>query len=476
MTRRVLAIGGVLLLFVLAGLTVWAGWLINTEAGLHFVLRRLETLSAVSITASGARGTIGGPLEFDTLVIDHEAVRIDARELRLQPELSNLLSRTISIASAEAGTLEVTLRSRGPQPPSEPHFMPHPLRLLVGRFDLQARRARPRQRSAVLRRLDQRGAHDGPLGAARPCRHDQGRCGRAGGCGAPARGSADGRDRYAFRALAAAGRPRLSVLERGARQSRSAGNRRTTGATRSSQLLGQRARPDRRAAGARDAPCHRIRRLTLGSRGALPARERLDRDQRGAQLDRSRRHAHLDRARRRAAAPAGRRNMAGPCHRDHHASRVVAAQRGVVHDVRDDRSRTRITGARAHAASGRHCAGRSRASRSSQARVGTYRIGGSLPVRLRGEGRDRGCADTSGRLACDGTGRPRCPHDRCRRRVHAGRAHPRRRPPGVDRRPALAIHRASPLARSSRAPRGSRRTHRLSKARSRDAVLARTHR
>lgn len=137
MTRRVLAIGGILLLFVLAGLTVWATWLVNTEAGLHFVLRRLETLSAVSITASGARGTLSGRLEFDTLVIDHEAVRIDARELRLQPELSNLLSRTISIVSAEAGTLEVTLRRRGPQPPSEPHFMPHPLRLLVGRFDLR---------------------------------------------------------------------------------------------------------------------------------------------------------------------------------------------------------------------------------------------------------------------------------------------------------------------------------------------------
>src|SRR5688572_6043458 len=115
---------------------VWVAWLINTEAALHFVLRRLETLSAVSITASGARGTLGGPLEFDTLVIDHEAVRIDARELRLQPELSNLLSRTISITSAEAGTLEVRLRSRGPQPPSEPHFMLKPLRILVRRFGL----------------------------------------------------------------------------------------------------------------------------------------------------------------------------------------------------------------------------------------------------------------------------------------------------------------------------------------------------
>ena len=38
MTRRLLAIGGILLLFVLVGLTAWAGWLIHTEAGLQFVL------------------------------------------------------------------------------------------------------------------------------------------------------------------------------------------------------------------------------------------------------------------------------------------------------------------------------------------------------------------------------------------------------------------------------------------------------
>jgi translocation and assembly module TamB len=133
----VLAFGGVLLLAVLVGLTVWAAWLLNTEAGLRFVLRRLETLSAVSVTATGARGTLDGPLTFDKLVIDHEAVRIEARDVRLAPELGNLLSRTISITSVEAGALEVVLRRREPQPPSEPHFMPHLLRLEVGAFDLR---------------------------------------------------------------------------------------------------------------------------------------------------------------------------------------------------------------------------------------------------------------------------------------------------------------------------------------------------
>ena len=70
-------------------------------------------------------------------MIDHEAVRIEARDLRLEPELTSLLSRTISITRAEAGAIEVTLHRREPQPPSEPHFMPHLLRLVVGAVDLR---------------------------------------------------------------------------------------------------------------------------------------------------------------------------------------------------------------------------------------------------------------------------------------------------------------------------------------------------
>ena len=109
MTRRLIAIGGLVLLLVVAALGVLAAWIVNTEAGLDFVLRRFERLSAVSITASGARGTLSGPLEFDTLVVDHEALRIEASDLRLEPELANLLSRTISLRSVTAGALEVSI-------------------------------------------------------------------------------------------------------------------------------------------------------------------------------------------------------------------------------------------------------------------------------------------------------------------------------------------------------------------------------
>jgi translocation and assembly module TamB len=136
-TRRLVAIGAILLLAVLVAIPVLTGWLLNTEAGLHFVLRRLESLSAVSITSEGARGTIGGPLSFDRLTIDHDAVRIEVRELHLEPQLGSLLSRTISIARVEAGAVGVTLRKRPPQPPSTPHFMPRPLRLTVGALSLR---------------------------------------------------------------------------------------------------------------------------------------------------------------------------------------------------------------------------------------------------------------------------------------------------------------------------------------------------
>jgi len=135
-TRRVLAVGGIVLLLLLIAIPILTGWLLNTEAGLHFVLRRLESLSAVSIKAEGARGTIGGPLEFDVLVVEQDAARIEVRELRLEPQLKNLLSRTISIVRVEAAAVDVRLRKRPPQPPSEPHFMPRLLRLEIGTLEL----------------------------------------------------------------------------------------------------------------------------------------------------------------------------------------------------------------------------------------------------------------------------------------------------------------------------------------------------
>jgi translocation and assembly module TamB len=136
MKWRWFVIAGLLLVLV-AGLAVFSGWLLNTEAGLKFVLSRLESLSAVQITTRGARGTIGGPMSFDSVVIDHEALRIEARSVSLEPRLASLVSRTIALARVSAGAVTVTLKERAPQPPSAPHFMPRFLSLDVRELDLR---------------------------------------------------------------------------------------------------------------------------------------------------------------------------------------------------------------------------------------------------------------------------------------------------------------------------------------------------
>jgi hypothetical protein len=72
----------------------------------------------------------------------------------------------------------VTLHRREPQPPSEPHFMPHLLRLVVGTVDLRRVALVLAKRTAVCRGLDHRVAHHRSLGAERSDRHRQGSRGR----------------------------------------------------------------------------------------------------------------------------------------------------------------------------------------------------------------------------------------------------------------------------------------------------------
>ena len=333
--------------------------------------------------------------------------------------------------------------------------MPHLLRLVVGAVDLR--------RVALVLANGQRYAVASITGSLiidrwvlrAPIVTVKDPAGEARGRGATPRGAADGRERHAFRALAAAGRSRLPVLERGGRQSRPAGHRPAPGATRAPELHGQRARPDGYAAGARHASCHRLRRLAVGPCRAFPARS----------------------AARSRSMRGGTRSVstARLLPRTSSMSRCVC--RAVEHGrVASSRSQLFVRGCRAAPRRSRR-PGRSishpnrRCSRCAASgptlrwpltgepmvasALGAYRIGGSLPYAYEVKAETAGAADTSGRMAGDGAGRPRCPHDRCRRRIHAARAHSRRGPPGVDRRPALAIYRAGPLARPARAARGS---------------------
>jgi translocation and assembly module TamB len=121
-----------LVLLVLAGGVAFLGWkLLYTEPGLRFALAQLHRIPAVRIEAGGARGTLAGPLTIDRLIVEHEAVRIEVRDLRLHARVRSLLAGDVHLDEASAGRVEVVLRTREERPPEAPRFLPRFLEVVA---------------------------------------------------------------------------------------------------------------------------------------------------------------------------------------------------------------------------------------------------------------------------------------------------------------------------------------------------------
>ncbi len=128
----------VLALALLVGVPLVAGQrLLHSEAGLRFALEQLRRVPGVTIETFGASGTLAGPLEFRRVLIDHEAVRIEVRGLRMDARLRELLGGNVYLEQVTADGIEVTLKDREPPPPSALHFLPRFLEVVVP--DLQIR-------------------------------------------------------------------------------------------------------------------------------------------------------------------------------------------------------------------------------------------------------------------------------------------------------------------------------------------------
>lgn len=97
---------------------------LTSESGLRWALAQLARLPTVRVEARGASGTLAGPLTVEHLLIDHEAVRIEARGVQLDARLRSLLAGKVHLERASIDHLEVMLRPREPQPPEQPHFLP----------------------------------------------------------------------------------------------------------------------------------------------------------------------------------------------------------------------------------------------------------------------------------------------------------------------------------------------------------------
>jgi translocation and assembly module TamB len=123
MRWRWVVIGVVLL--ALVGLPLLLGsQLLHSEQGLRFLLSQLDRIPDVQITVMGANGTLDGPITIDRLVVDHEAVHVEARDIHLQLNQQALWGGKVHLDAASATDVDVVLKTREAQPPSTPHFLP----------------------------------------------------------------------------------------------------------------------------------------------------------------------------------------------------------------------------------------------------------------------------------------------------------------------------------------------------------------
>jgi translocation and assembly module TamB len=120
--RRAILIGLLALLVLVPAALVHR--LLYTREGLEWLLSALERIESVHIEVSGANGMLAGPLSFDRVVVDHEAVRVEADGVRATLGVRGLLAGQLLLEDASIDRVEVTLKERPPQPESPTHFLP----------------------------------------------------------------------------------------------------------------------------------------------------------------------------------------------------------------------------------------------------------------------------------------------------------------------------------------------------------------
>ena len=134
-TRRwILSVGLAVLLLATVAAGVLVHRLLYTPAGLDLLVRQLARLDSVKIEVRGAEGVLAGSLSAEAVIVDHEAVRIEARRLRVRPDLHAALTGLVTLDEVAIGEISVQLREREDQPPSETHFLPAWLRLELPGF------------------------------------------------------------------------------------------------------------------------------------------------------------------------------------------------------------------------------------------------------------------------------------------------------------------------------------------------------
>jgi len=134
------ALAGAVALAVLGALA----WLLFSESGVTRVVALVNSLPTVELRVEGARGSLAGGLQLDTLSLGTGRVTLSARAVEFEQAPFGLLIGRLSVAKLTAATVQVRVAPRDPDAPDRAaRFMPRWLSasvrdLRVGELDLTA--------------------------------------------------------------------------------------------------------------------------------------------------------------------------------------------------------------------------------------------------------------------------------------------------------------------------------------------------
>jgi translocation and assembly module TamB len=111
------AVAVALVVALLAGA---AGWLIGTEAGLHFALERAHAISGGGLTTDNAQGALARRMTFDRLAYASDGTEVEAFGIRVQVRARALLRGNLVLDPVHIDRLVVRLPAEEPQAPQPP--------------------------------------------------------------------------------------------------------------------------------------------------------------------------------------------------------------------------------------------------------------------------------------------------------------------------------------------------------------------
>jgi translocation and assembly module TamB len=145
--RWYFAVLGVLLVALAAALA-GIGWLVGTEAGLHWAAAH----AGKQFSFEGLRGKLAGQISVEKLSYEGEGLRVKVQELTLRPHLAALLGGRLTIEPLHAAAIEIEVKPGDGAPAAAPPKLP--IRLHIARARAEAIEVRRGEARYLIREVN----------------------------------------------------------------------------------------------------------------------------------------------------------------------------------------------------------------------------------------------------------------------------------------------------------------------------------